>query len=94
MNMQLIKDNTCSGYSLKGLKESDLILMGASPQTPGIYRITDKSMKKGRHPFQCMPPHASVTSYGARVASQHGPVLRTGGKMIALKREKSIWIKK
>ena len=91
MNMQLIKDNTCSGYSLK---ESDLILMGASPQTPGIYRIADKSMKKGQHPFQWMPPHASVTSSGARVASQHGPVLRTGGRMIPLKCEESIWIKK
>lgn len=92
--MQLIKNNICSGYRLKGLKELDLILVGASPQTPGIYRITDRSMKKGQHPFQWMPPHASVTSYGARVASQHGPVLRTGGRMIPLKREKSIWIEK
>jgi len=28
-------------------------------------------------------PHASITSYGARVASQHCPILRAGGRKIS-----------
>jgi hypothetical protein len=47
-------------------KEFYLILMGASPQTPGIYRIEDQSMvgqmKVGAaQPDDMYGPHASVT---------------------------------
>lgn len=44
-------------------KDHHCLILGASPQTPGVYRIMDQSMKsiksKGPH-FKC-DPHTSVT---------------------------------
>jgi len=56
--------------------------MGACPQTPRIYRFMNKSMIKTRAVRKTLP-HASVTSFGAQVASQHGLILQTGNQRIA-----------
>jgi len=51
--------------------------MGASPQTPGVLRMVDQSMKA----IRIRPPKKARPSYfghllGARVALQHSPILR------------------
>jgi hypothetical protein len=48
---------------------------GGCPQTPGVYRMDDQSMKvKGR--TQRCDLHTSATDPGARVAPQRCPILR------------------
>ena len=37
-----------------------------------------KTWGREQHAFDSMPPHVSVTSHGARVASQQSPILQTG----------------
>jgi hypothetical protein len=75
------------------LKEDNPILRGPAPCPPGIYRIEDKSMREGQVQLRCTCPHAFVTGCGARVASQHCPILRAGNKMLSLlkKRSRGIW---
>jgi hypothetical protein len=52
-------------------------IMGASPQTPGVYRLMDQSMKsESIRPYRAVRPSYFGHPLGARVALQHGPILR------------------
>ena len=48
----------------------------------GFNALKTETWEKGRHTFDRMPPHVSVTSHGAQVASQHCPILQAGDRMI------------
>ncbi len=48
----------------------------------GFNALKTETWKKGRHTFDRIPPHVSVTSHGAQVASQHCPILQAGDRMI------------
>jgi len=76
--MNIYRSGTRKRLSMINFKEDNLILRGPAPLPPGIYRIEDKDMKKGQIPSRCTCPHVFVTGCGARVASQHCPILRAG----------------
>jgi len=48
----------------------------------GFNALKTETWEKGRHTFDRIPPHVSVTSHGAQVASQHCPILQAGDRMI------------
>lgn len=50
-----------------------------------------KTWGREQHAFGAMPPHVSVTSHGARVASQHSPILQAGRGRITNLTKNSSW---
>jgi len=59
-----------------GKRNRSILIWGLCPQSPGIYRFMDQSMRRGNGRGRNTRPHAPVTCCGARVASQQSPILR------------------
>src|SRR6056297_2835386 len=66
-----------------GKRNRSILIWGLCPQSPGIYRFMDQSMKMGNGRGIGTRPHAPVTCCGARVASQQSPILRASDNALA-----------
>ena len=62
-------------------KECCQFYMGASPQTPGIFRFLNQSMDRVKKAVQYTAPYFGYL-FSARVASQHCPILQTGNRKV------------
>ena len=69
-------------------KECCQFYMGASPQTPGIFRFLNQSMNRIKKAVQYTAPYFGCL-FSARVASQHCPILQTGNRKITGAEEKA-----
>ncbi len=61
------------------------IVMGLCPKPRDFTHYGPKHglMRRGQRTIYTLPPHASITSFGAQVASQQSPILRVGKNRIA-----------
>jgi len=80
-----LKDNIELPEMKEEVKQKGILsdfIWGPAPKPPGFNALWTKACRAGRY-FPALP-HASVTSHGARGASQQLPYLPGGGVTIPL----------